>query len=258
MPSTIELAYSPCPNDTFIFYAMACNKIPTTFKYQPFLADVEVLNHRALCREAPLSKISFGVFSDLKNNYTLLECGGALGFKNGPLLIASKPLDLQNTDLKIAIPGLHTTANRLLTHFFPHLVKKTEVLFSDIEEKIVQGTADVGLIIHESRFTYAQKGLVELADLGNLWFNQYQLPLPLGAIVLRNDYREMKNTIEKDIRNSIRYAYENYNEVMAYVKSYAIEMDEEVMKKHIELYVNHFSENISEEGHRAIELLTGL
>lgn len=257
-PETLDLSFSTCPNDTFIFYAMVHGKSQPTHSYTPYLADVEVLNRRVLEQIPIISKISFGILPAIQQHYTLLDCGGALGFNNGPLLIAGNPVDLSNPQLHIAIPGIHTTANKLLTHFFPHLTHKTEMLFSDIEEAVLSGKADAGLIIHESRFTYQQKGLICLADMGKLWNDRYRLPLPLGAIVIRNDYIQLKEVVENDIRQSLHYAYHHPQEVMSYVRQYAGEMDEQVMKQHIDLYVNEYSRQMGAEGYQAVQLLASI
>lgn len=255
---SIDLSFSTCPNDTFIFYAMVQGKLKDSLTYSPFLADVEVLNRRVLENTPALSKISFGILSQISNNYALLNCGGALGYKNGPLLIANKALDLTDSTLRIAIPGVHTTANKLLTHFYPQLNNKEEMLFSNIEQAIVTGRVDAGVIIHESRFTYQNKGLIALADMGELWNNTFHLPLPLGAIVLRNDLLHLKERIEQEIRDSLQYAYTHTEEVMTYIRQYAGEMDEYVIKQHISLYVNDFTINMGESGAKAIEKLISL
>ncbi len=256
--TSIELSFSTCPNDTFIFCAMVQASSSPALKYIPFLADVEVLNRRVLAHTPAISKISFSMLPYIKEHYTLLNCGGALGNNNGPLIIATSNLDLSNSELRIAIPGIHTTANKLLSHFFPHLIQKTEMLFSDIEEAVLSGKVDAGLIIHESRFTYHQKGLTCLADLGSLWNEKYQLPLPLGAIVLRNDLLNLKEIVERDIQDSLSYAYAHNEEIMHYVKRYAGEMNETVMMQHINLYVNEYSMNIGAEGMKAVDFLTNL
>ncbi len=256
--TSLEISFSPCPNDTYIFYALVHGKIQSPLSYSSFLADVEVLNQRVLQGLPAVSKISFGVLPQISKHYTLLNCGGALGFQNGPLLIAAKPIETNNSNLKIGIPGIHTTANKLLAHFYPHLQNKKELLFSDIENALLNGDIDLGLIIHESRFTYAQRGLYKLADLGEMWYHTYQLPLPLGGIVLRNDILHLKAQIENDIRNSIAYAYKHTEEAMPYIRQHAQEMSDAIMQQHIELYVNRFSSNISDEGKRAVKLLGGL
>lgn len=258
MQTPLNIAFSPCPNDTFIFYGMIHKKIDTSIDYLPALADVELLNKQTLAGSNIISKISFGVLPFIRNQYTLLQCGGALGFKNGPILIAAKPIDLNQPQLRVGIPGESTTATKLLRYFYPHLTNKKELLFSDIETALLNGAIDLGLIIHESRFTFQSRGLIEIADLGEQWFREFNLPLPLGAIVLRNDFIEYREQIEQDIRNSIQFAYDHTDKAMPYIKQHAQDMSEDVVLKHINLYVNQYSLDIGKDGAEAIKQLSNL
>jgi 1,4-dihydroxy-6-naphthoate synthase len=258
LQTPLNIAFSPCPNDTFIFYGMIHKKIDTSIDYLPTLADVELLNKQTLSGSNIISKISFGILPHIRNQYTLLDCGGALGFKNGPMLIAAKPIDLNQQQLRVGIPGKSTTANKLLRYFYPHLTNKKEILFSDIETAILNGDIDLGLIIHESRFTFQSRGLIEIADLGEQWFREFNLPLPLGAIVLRNDFIEYREQVEQDIRNSIQFAYDHTDLVMLYIKQHAQDMADDVILKHIDLYVNKYSVAIGKDGMEAIKQLSEL
>ena len=182
----LTLGFSPCPNDTFIFDAMVHGRIDTEgleFDYQ--LADVEQLNQKALRAEPDIVKLSYHAYAHVAKNYLILDAGSALGYKNGPLLVAGKKLSNQAiNNATIAIPGLYTTANLLFSIMWPEAINKKEYLFSDIERAVLDGEVDAGLIIHETRFTYARKGLVKIADTGEYWEQLTGLPVPLGAIVV--------------------------------------------------------------------------
>lgn len=260
---TFTIAFSPCPNDTFIFDAMVHQKIDTkglSFKY--VLEDVETLNQWALAGKHDISKISYAVLPELVASYSLLLSGSALGKGVGPLLLTAQPLP-ENTDIsqflsqaRIAIPGLHTTANFLLSAAYPDAQNKEVVLFSDIEQAVLEGRYDVGLVIHESRFTYQERGLFCLQDMGQWWEQNTQMPIPLGGIVLKKSISsEDAQLISQLIQESITYAWHNYPELGTFVSEHAQEMSEEVMRKHINLYVNKNSINIDEEGRGAIRAM---
>jgi 1,4-dihydroxy-6-naphthoate synthase len=256
----LTLGYSPCPNDCFIFDAIANKKIDTEgLDFEVQLLDVETLNQKALHNELDVTKLSFHAFGHVQNEYILLRAGSALGFNCGPILItgggASSPLSM-TTETKVAIPGKLTTANFLLSLAYPHITNKIEYVFSDIENAILNNEVDAGLIIHENRFTYAEKGLKKIADLGEFWESLIHAPIPLGGIVIKRNFsEEIKQKVNRVIRKSIEFAFANPESSMPYVRQHAQEMSEEVMKKHIALYVNNFSVNLGEEGEKAVELL---
>ncbi|WP_295124536.1 1,4-dihydroxy-6-naphthoate synthase [uncultured Chitinophaga sp.] len=254
----LTLGFSPCPNDTFIFDALVNNKIDTkgyTFKTQ--LEDVETLNQWALQGKLDITKLSFGVYFKVMDQYELLNSGSALGRGCGPLLISKTPLDTDKMDTyKIAIPGFNTTANLLFSTAFPKAENKELVIFSDIEKAVLDGRVDAGVIIHESRFTYQQKGLHKLMDLGEYWEQTTGHAIPLGGIVIRKDLpAETRRQIDALIRQSLEFGFDHYPALSEYVTAHAQEMDEQVMRQHIDLYVNQFSLDLGEEGKRAIARL---
>lgn len=256
----ISLAFSYCPNDTFIFDAMVHHKIDTEgLTFDVIMGDVEDLNNLAFRNTADVTKLSFHAFGHLTKNYILLNSGSALGRGCGPLLITRPDMmDKINqiNDWLIGIPGKNTTANFLLGLAFPNAKNKKSLIFSDIENELLEGKIDAGLIIHENRFTYQQKGLIKIKDLGEYWEEQYALPIPLGGIAAnRRLSAETIQKIDRVLRKSIEFAFENPNESKAYVQQHAQEMSEEVCKKHIDLYVNDFSINLGKEGVFAVETL---
>lgn len=254
----LTLGFSPCPNDTFIFDAMVHGKIDTEgleFKY--VLADVEELNQKAFRGELDITKLSFHAFLHLADKYVLLQSGAALGSNAGPLLVSKIPLTLAELSGKrIGIPGKYTTADLLLSLAAPQLTDKVEMLFSDIEKAVSAGDIDAGLIIHESRFTYQQKGLFKVADLGEFWESKTQSPIPLGGIVARRNFSaETIDKIDRVLKRSVEFAFANPDSSRQFVKANAQEMDENVMRKHIELYVNDFSIQLGTVGRKAVLLL---
>jgi len=254
----LTLGYSPCPNDCFIFDAMVHGKIDTEgLEFDVVMEDVEALNQRALKSELDITKLSFHAFLYVQENYILLRSGSALGFNCGPLLIQNSKFKIQNLDdARIAIPGKNTTANFLLSLAYPNAKNKTEVLFSDIEQGVLDGKYDAGLIIHESRFTYEQKGLKKIIDLGEFWESLIHAPIPLGGIVARRSFdNDLLQKTNRVIRKSVEYAFANTPDVMPYVKAHAQEMSEEVMRKHIELYVNDFSIDLGIKGKESVGIL---
>lgn len=252
----LSLAFSPCPNDTFIFDALVNKKIDNeNFEFDVVLEDVQTLNRLALQNKTDITKISYGVLPLLINNYYLLNSGGALGKGVGPLLIAKNIIPLENLNGKtIAIPGENTTANMLFSLAFPQAKNKRFKVFNEIEDAVLNSEVDAGVIIHENRFTYQQKGLVKLIDLGDYWETQTQLPIPLGGIVAKKSLdKPVIKKIDAFIRKSVEYAFENnYQQLSDYVKQNAQEMSEEVMRKHINLYVNNFSIDLGEAGKKAV------
>ncbi len=255
---TYTLGFSPCPNDTFIFDALVNGKIDTLgYKFEPVLEDVQTLNRWALEGRLALSKISYGVLPLVLDEYITLNAGGALGKGVGPLLIArsSIPLDQLN-EATIAIPGEHTTAHMLFSLAFPEARHKKFVLFSDIEGAVLRGEVDAGVIIHENRFTYQQRGLVKLMDLGEYWEERVKSPIPLGGIVAKRSIpAEVQQTIDGLIRRSVEYAYQHYPVLADYVKEHSQEMEEGVMRQHIDLYVNDYSIALKEDGRNAVRKL---
>ena len=254
----LTLGFSTCPNDTFIFDAMVNGRIDTEgLRFELYLADVEELNRLAFSSSIDITKVSYHAFAYLSEIYQLLTAGSALGFNNGPLLISKHKIFPDELDgLKIAIPGKYTTANLLLSLAYPNLYQKKEYLFSDIEEVILSGEADAGVIIHENRFTYQMKGLKKIIDLGEYWDQQTGLPIPLGGIIVRRSLPdEIRLTVNRVLRRSVEYALQNPNDSLPYVKQHAQAMDEAVMQSHIQLYVNDFSVDLGVKGREAITSL---
>lgn len=254
----ISLGFSSCPNDTFIFDAMIHHKIDTEgIDFELFIGDVEELNRKAFQSELDITKISFNAFTRLTDNYDLLDSGAALGENCGPLIIAREPLDLREISTKkIAIPGINTTANLLMSFAFPEANNKEEMLFSDIENAVLTGKVDIGLIIHESRFTYAQKGLIKLADIGEIWETKTGTPTPLGGIIIKKSLgKEMIEKINRILHRSVQFAFDNPKSGFDFIRSHSQEMSEEVMYKHIKLYVNDYSLSLGEKGKKSVEKL---
>lgn len=252
------LGFSPCPNDCFIFDALVHKKIDTHgIDFTVVMEDVEALNNRAFKQDLDVTKLSYHAFLYLTEQYTLLNSGSALGFNCGPLLVQSSKFKVADIDkAAIAIPGKYTTANLLLSLAYPNASNKQEILFSDIEEAVLSHKVDAGLLIHESRFTYEQKGLEKIIDLGEFWDSLIHAPIPLGGIVVKKSIdHSLQKTIDGLIRKSVEYAFENPESSMPYVRQHAQEMSEEVMKKHIALYVNEFSIDLGITGKNAIQLL---
>ncbi len=253
----LTIGYSPCPNDCFIFDALIHGKIDTEgLQFEVRLEDVETLNQKALHGYLDITKLSYHAYAYALDHYILLKAGSALGFNCGPLLVHSNKFKLDLDNMKVAIPGKYTTANLLLSIAFPKLTNKKEYVFSEIENAVLSGEVDAGLIIHENRFTYMERGLEKIMDLGEYWDAMIHAPIPLGGIVIkRNLDPELQQKVNRLIRKSVEYAYANPESCMDYVKAHAQEMSEEVMKKHIALYVNDFSIDLGEKGINAVELL---
>jgi 1,4-dihydroxy-6-naphthoate synthase len=254
----LTLGFSPCPNDTFIFDAMIHHRIDTEgLEFEIFLGDVEELNQKAFNKELDITKLSYHAYLYLISDYALLTSGSALGNNCGPLLIAKTDLPLaQISTNKIAIPGQYTTANFLLTACLPTAKNKEELLFSAIEQAVLQETVDAGLIIHENRFTYQEKGLVKLIDLGQWWEQTTNLPIPLGGIVVKRTFpNDIQSKINRVLRRSIEFAFENPAASLPFTRQHAQEMDTTVMKKHIDLYVNQYSIDLGSKGKAAIQYM---
>jgi 1,4-dihydroxy-6-naphthoate synthase len=254
----LTLGYSPCPNDCFIFDALAHHKVDTEgLDFEVLLEDVETLNRKALNGELDVTKLSFHAFGHVLDKYILLRSGSALGFNCGPLIISKYEITDPEKEIRsIAIPGKLTTANFLLSIAYPGITNKIEYVFSDIEEAVLKGKVDAGLIIHENRFTYQEKGLLKVRDLGEYWESLIHAPIPLGGIVAKRMFDpSLQQKINRVIRKSLAYAFANPGDVMPYVRAHAQEMDEEVMKKHIALYVNDFSLDLGTTGIDAVNLM---
>jgi 1,4-dihydroxy-6-naphthoate synthase len=255
---TLSLGYSPCPNDTFIFYALVHRKIPLEgYSFTERLEDVDTLNQIASRNELDITKVSFHAFAHLQDHYALLRSGGALGKGCGPLVVAGQgvtSVDLRHQ--RIAIPGERTTAFLLLRLYDPGIQNVVVMPFHRITRAVQQGEADIGLIIHESRFTYQHLGLQKVLDLGEWWEQTTGYPIPLGGIIMRRDlYKDLSYLMEEKIRQSIRYAQTNPEEPQAYIRSHADEMEESVTRQHIDLYVNEYTLDIGTSGEQAIRFL---
>lgn len=254
----LTLGFSPCPNDCFIFDALVHHKIDTQgLDFNVVMEDVEALNNRAFKTDLDITKLSYHAFIYLTEQYALLNSGSALGFNCGPLLVQSAKHPVKDIDTaKIAIPGKYTTANFLLSLAYPKATHKQELLFSDIENAVLTQKVDAGLLIHENRFTYHEKGLEKIADLGEFWESLIHAPIPLGGIVVKkNSDKKLQKTIDTLIKQSVEFAFANPESSMDYVKQHAQEMSLDVMKKHIDLYVNQFSVDLGEIGQNAVQLL---
>ena len=253
-----SLGFSPCPNDCFIFDALVHKKIDTQgIDFAIVMEDVEALNNRAFKQDLDVTKLSYHAFIYLTHQYALLNSGSALGFNCGPLLVKDSKNDVKDINVaSIAIPGKYTTANFLLSLAFPNAKNKKEILFSDIEGAVLSHQVDAGLLIHENRFTYEQKGLEKIIDLGEFWDSLIHAPIPLGGIVVKRSIDpKIQKTIDSLIKQSVEFAFANPESCMDFVKQHAQEMSEEVMKKHIALYVNSFSIDLGYVGKNAIQLL---
>ena len=257
------LAYSPCPNDTFIFAALANGLLADAPRVEVVLDDVEALNAAARRGAHVLTKVSYGAIPYLLDRYRILQAGGALGRGCGPLLIARPRSDgtvptLETLDPEsiIAIPGVMTTAFLLLRLALGRTPSIAEMRFDRIVQAVAGGEVDAGLIIHESRFTYQKLGLRPIVDLGAWWEEQTKAPIPLGAILIRRDVSPAQTAVLNDaIRRSLRFARTREGAIIDYVRAHAAEMDDDVMRKHIALYVNEFSDDVGPEGKLAVEAL---
>jgi 1,4-dihydroxy-6-naphthoate synthase len=252
------LGFSPCPNDTFIFDALVHHKIETEgMEFEVVLEDIQTLNQWAAEGRLDISKLSFPAFFENEDSYGMLDAGAALGKGVGPLLVAKKMVNVPDIPhSQIAIPGVNTTANFLLSFAFPMAKNKTPILFSEIEDALVMGKFDLGVIIHENRFTYHQKGLIKVCDLGEIWEERQKAPIPLACIAAKKTIPEaVRNKISALIKKSVEYGFSLYPQITDYTRQHAQAMEEDVMRKHIELYVNNFSLDLGEEGKKAIDQL---
>jgi 1,4-dihydroxy-6-naphthoate synthase len=268
----LSLGFSPCPNDTFIFDAMIHQKIDTEdLEFEVHYEDVETLNQKAFNTELDITKLSYHAYAHLCENYVLLHAGSALGFGVGPLLICKNEnvalafetgqnnailegLNKPISELCIGIPGKYTTANFLLTLAFPDSKNKQEMKFFEIESALINDQIDLGVIIHENRFTYQDKGLLKIIDLGEFWENLTKGPIPLGGIMIkRNLQNDVKQKVNRIIKRSVQYAFDHPLEGMDFICSLSQEMSKDVINKHIELYVNQFSLDLGDIGRKSVE-----
>lgn len=256
----LSLAFSPCPNDCFMFDAIVNRRIDLEgLEFSIRLEDVETLNRAAFTQAVDVTKLSYHAYAYCSAGYVLLDAGSALGRNCGPLLISKRAIPLEDVaagDLDIAIPGKYTTANFLLGLAFPDARRKTELVFSEIEAALLDDTVDAGVIIHENRFTYEAKGLKKIVDLGEFWERTTSAPIPLGGIVVKRSLPTgVQQRVNRLVRRSVEYAFAHREASLPFVRQHAQEMSEDVMYKHIDLYVNEYSVDLGSEGRRAIELL---
>ena len=257
---TLSVGFSSCPNDIFIFEALVSGRVDTAgMAFRSTIEDVESLNLRARHRDLDITKISFHALGHLRTTHRLLESGSALGRGCGPLVISKRPLDVEElASARIAIPGALTTATLLLRLRVPAARDFEVMVFDQIIDAVEAGTVDAGLIIHESRFTYASGGLSLIIDLGEWWEEETGLPIPLGGIIADRRLGEDRiRRVDALLRESIRYARENPAEIWPAIRSHAQELDDAVIRSHIDLYVTDFTTNLGEEGHRAVDVLLG-
>ncbi len=254
---TVNIAFSPCPNDTFIFHAMLHGLVDTgDYEFVTNLHDVETLNDSAFTGRFDITKLSFHAYLYLKNKYDLLDAGSALGFGCGPLLVKADS-EKKIEDMAIAIPGEYTTAYMLLRLWNPELTNIIPTRFDKIMNGVKEGKYDAGLIIHEGRFVYKNYGLSSIVDLGEWWEKETSFPIPLGCITIKNDRftREEKDELNAILRSSVQYALKNPDAPEEFIKMYSQELDDEVIENHIRLYVNDFTIDLGESGHKAVQKL---
>lgn len=256
----LTLAFSPCPNDCFMFDAMVHGRVDTEgLAFDVRLLDIDALNAAAFAGEFDATKLSFHAYAYCAGRYVLLDAGSALGNGCGPLLISKREMSRDEVaagGVRIAIPGRFTTANFLCGLAFPGALDKTAIVFSEIEPAVLDGRFDAGLIIHENRFTYEAKGLRKIIDLGEFWEAETGAAIPLGGIAARRTLgSDVQQALNRVMRRSVEFAFANREVSLPYVRAHAQEMSEEVMYKHIDLYVNRYSVDLGAEGRRAIELM---
>lgn len=250
----LRLGYSPCPNDTFLFYALVHGRVEREgLRFDPVLEDVETLNRWALDARLPMTKVSYGVLDRLVDRYWCLRSGGALGWGCGPLVVARRAAALETfLDGPVAVPGEHTTASLLLRLRAARAVEVVPMVFHEVMPAVAEGRVAAGVVIHEGRFTYRSHGLTAVEDLGAWWERETALPIPLGGIVLRRDIPGIEpRTVERVLRRSVEYALAHPEEPMEYVGRHAQEMEAGVLREHIGLYVNRYSIELGREGERA-------
>ena len=253
----LSLHISPCPNDTFAFDAIVNHRIAHDFDLAVEYHDIEELNEGVLRGEPDISKISYAVYPLVADKYRLLDSGSALGRGNGQLLVRRK--GETSKIRRVASPGKNTTANALLMRYFPDVEEVEQMLFSDIAEAVERGDVDAGVLIHEGRFVYERRNLCLVADLGKLWEKETNLPLPLGAIIVKRELgKEIISKFDKLLADSVRYAFANPLDSRDFVKQHAQELEDDVIEKHISLFVNDYTISLGEEGRNAVERLVGI
>ncbi|MGL4363903.1 MAG: menaquinone biosynthesis family protein [Bacteroidales bacterium] len=252
----MTLALSPCPNDTFIFHALLHKKIDTEgLSFEVKMLDIDELNRQAQKGKTDAIKISYAIYPNIHKQYRILSSGSALGYNSGPLLVSKTPTSLE-TNSRIAIPGKKTTAALLLQMFYPQFFNIHSCLFSVIPNSIISGIYNAGLLIHEARFTYEQKGLHLIADLGKLWEQKFNLPLPLGGIVInRNLAIDKQLQFARIMRRSVEYALKNPIESRTFVKHYAQELADNIIELHINMFVNKYTIELDQKAKKAIQIL---
>ena len=250
----LSLHISPCPNDTFAFDAIINNRIAHDFELQVEYKDIEELNLGVLEGSPDISKISYSVYPKIADRYILLDSGSALGRGNGQLLVRRKG---DSGEIKtVASPGVHTTANALVMRLFPEIEERVPMLFSEIAAAVERGEADAGVLIHEGRFVYERRNLELVADLGKLWESETNLSLPLGAIIVKREIAEdVISNFDNLLSKSVRFAFENPDLSRDFIKQHAQELEDEVIDKHISLFVNDYTISLGEEGRKAVERL---
>jgi 1,4-dihydroxy-6-naphthoate synthase len=252
--SKLEVAISPCPNDVFIFSGILLQKIESFIDFEVHFYDIEELNRFAIKGSYPVIKASFAILSELSKTYQVLDTGSALGFGTGPVVVA-KSLPYPQKP-RVGLPGEHTTANLLFRVFFPEEYEEVFLPFYQIIPNLLEGKIDLGVLIHEGRFVYERYGLKLVYDLGSFWEKKHKLPLPLGGIFVKKDLpSKFKQEILHSIKASLKFAKENWSEVLPLLKKHAQELDEETIKRHVEAFVNDYTESLWKEGVLAIKTL---
>jgi len=254
----IKIGFSPCPNDTFIFDALVNNRIDTgDLRFEAVFADVQTLNEMAEKGQLEVTKLSYFAFFKVLEKYSMLSAGGALGKGVGPLLISAGRSEINSADHpQVALPGQWTTAQFLFSDAYPDITDKSYMPYNLIEPWLKQHPEKYGVIIHENRFTYAERGFTKIADLGTVWEQKTGLPIPLGGIAIRRDLdKTIVTRINDLIRESVAFAFDNPDVSATFVKQHSQELADEVIKQHIELYVNDFSLDLGDKGKQAVNYM---
>lgn len=258
--SKLEIALSPCPNDVFIVSALLLKKIPTSLNLEFILQDIETLNQLALKGKSSVIKTSFAIWKSLYQEYQLLEVGCALGFGVGPIVVGKKKYTLEEfSNLKIGIPGIHTTAHFLFNFFYSGFIKKIFLPYYEIIPALIKGDIDLGILIHEGRFVFSEYNLHPIVDLGKFWEDKTKVPVPLGGFFIkRNLSLEIKKEVLKIFKDSLLWAKEHQEEVFPLLQRYAQELSKEIIKKHVETYVNENTFKLREDGKKSLKTLAQL